>query len=333
MFTKLPGKPRGFRYTSAMNWIGVVDCNNFFVSCERLFRPDLRKRPVIVLSSNDGCVVARSQEVKDMGVPMGVPYFKIKDIVKDNGITTFSSHFTLYRDISSRVFTVLKEELSDVEQYSIDEAFFAISGTKEEVVARVTRIKLRIEQLVGVPVSVGVAATKTIAKVAVDQAKKTTGILVLSKTDWELARHELPLGDVWGVGRKLSTRFTVLGVKTVPELLHTAPVVVEKHFGVVGLRLQAELSGDAAYPVCSTSLPQQSIMSSRSFKDATEDVMVLEDAVAFHTRAVAADLRRLGKVVSVIRVSIRPSRFSSYLLRGGVAEHQLSEPAAGPGRA
>lgn len=156
-----------------MKYIAVLDCNNFFVSCERLFRPDLRHRPVVVLSSNDGCVVARSQEVKDMGISMGIPAFQIKDIIKDRDITTFSSNFTLYRDISARVMAVLKQEVQRMEQYSIDEAFFEVESKSEEALSLfLVGLKKKIELSVGIPVSLGTAATKTQAKYANRLAKK-----------------------------------------------------------------------------------------------------------------------------------------------------------------
>ncbi|MFM2423981.1 MAG: hypothetical protein RLZZ70_370, partial [Candidatus Parcubacteria bacterium] len=145
-----------------MQYVGLIDCNNFFVSCERLFRPDLRAVPVLVLSSNDGCVVARSREIKDMGIPMGVPYFQIKDILKDTGTVCFSSHFALYRDISSRVFSVVREQFSRVEQYSIDEAFFTFEADSlPEAERLLTTLKALVEQRIGIPVTVGAAASKT----------------------------------------------------------------------------------------------------------------------------------------------------------------------------
>ena len=176
-----------------MKYIGVIDGNNFFVSCERLFRPDLVGKPVIVLSSNDGCVVARSQEVKDIGVAMGVPVFQIKDIIKDKGIVTFSSNFTLYRDISQRVFSVVKELLPDKEQYSIDEAFFTLEATDVvEVTHKLKVIKHEIERRVGIPVSIGLAATKTQAKYASKLAKKTGGVVVIDGCSWHALATHIP---------------------------------------------------------------------------------------------------------------------------------------------
>jgi DNA polymerase V len=191
-----------------MKYIGVVDCNNFFVSCERLFRPDLLRKPVLVLSSNDGCVVARSQEVKDIGIAMGVPYFQIKDIIKDNGITCFSSHFALYRDISRRVFVVVAELVPLHEIYSIDEAFFVLEATSDaEAAAVALRLKQSIEKRVGIPVSIGISDTKTRAKLVSKIAKKKGGIAVLVGDEFMTVCGEKLLAEVWGVGRNLTVRY------------------------------------------------------------------------------------------------------------------------------
>lgn len=305
--------------------IGLLDCNNFFVSCERLFRPDLLGKPVLVLSSNDGCVVARSQEVKDIGVLMGVPYFQIKDIVKKHGITTFSSHFALYRDISRRVFSVMKEVCPQVEQYSIDEAFFTIDGDPTAVAKQ---LKERVEQVVGIPVSIGVAATKTQAKYASKLAKKGTGIQVLGAGEWEDMAARIPLQDIWGVGGKMELAFKAQGLKTVADLVSADQARIDQLFGVVGLRLQQELAGILVHTIGSKSaVLQQSIMSSRSFKNPVSDLEIMADAVAYHTRHIAAELREMGQKARVLRVTIQPSRHGDFVLRGGVREVILEAPS------
>jgi DNA polymerase V len=197
--------------------IGLMDCNNFFVSCERLFRPDLAKCPVAVLSSNDGCIVSRSQEVKDLGIAMGVPYFEVKSLCKKYNITLFSSNFTLYRDISTRVMATLKEFVDDIEIYSIDEAFFGVPKTMDET----TLISIRAEIIrkTGIPVSIGVAPTKTLAKVANDRAKKGGGVMVLTKEVWKILQGEVSCSSIWGIGRQTSQKLTELGINSVAELL------------------------------------------------------------------------------------------------------------------
>jgi len=310
-----------------MQYIGVIDCNNFFVSCERLFRPDLMGRPVMVLSSNDGCVVARSQEVKDIGVPMGVPIFQIKDIIKDKGIVTFSSHFALYRDISSRVFTVVKTFLPTREIYSIDEAFFTISAdSKEALEIELRRIKTEIERQVGIPVSLGVAATKTQAKYANRLAKKAGGVIVLEPDDWLKLVPDIPLQNIWGVGGKLELRYKDAGLRTAADLINCPKLRVGKLFGITGLRLQSELSGTPVYHLDEAHAPQQSIMSSRSFEKKITELAVIKDAVAYHVRQVVAELRHLRLKTKHLSVTLGTSRHGDYLLRGGSGESSNMSP-------
>ncbi len=307
------------------NWIGVVDCNNFFVSCERLFRPDLQNKPVAVLSSNDGCVVARSQEVKDMNIPMGVPYFKVKDIVKDNNVQLFSSHFALYRDISSRVFSVLRDELSTVEQYSIDEAFFVLPEKIDpDTVAK--QVKDTIERKVGMPVSVGISSSKTLAKYAVELAKKASGTKVLLQEEVKESATEILLSKIWGVGRQGVVKYKQSGYETVDDLLHADPARIATLFGIVGTRLRAELLGEAVYEVGAERDVQKSIMSSRSFSEKTFDINVLSDAAAYHARHIGSQLRKKELVASSVRISIQPSRHGDFLLQGYSGEVIFDTP-------
>lgn len=303
--------------------IGLLDCNNFFVSCERLFRPDLIGKPVLVLSSNDGCVVARSQEVKDIGVSMGVPYFQIKDMVKKHDITVFSSHFSLYRDVSRRVFAVMRAELPMVEQYSIDEAFFRLDGDSEMVAKH---LKATVEQSVGIPVSVGVAPTKTLAKLANAKAKKASGIHVIDIATLPEFASSTPLAAIWGVGGKLELRYKQHGMLTVADLIAADSARIEKLFGVTGRRLQKELQGISALPLQPKHEPQRSIMSSRSFPKTTADCAILADAIAYHVRHAAADLRAQSQLAARLAVAIRPSRHGDFLLRGGSKEVLLAAP-------
>ena len=304
-------------------WIGLLDCNNFFVSCERLFRPDLIGKPVVVLSGNDGCIVARSQEVKDMGVPMGVPYFQVKDILKKAETTTFSSHFALYRDISRRVFEVMREELDEVQQYSVDEAFFKC---KQGDVALALQVKNAVEQRVGIPVSLGVAPSKTLAKYANTHAKKGSGVHFLNMDNWPEEAIKVPLQTIWGVGGQMEMRYKQHGILTVADLMSADSARVKQVFGIHGLRLQKELLGTVALPFDQVKEPQKSIMSSRSFSQETNDPSIIADAVAYHVRHALEDLRRMSCKASVLRVSIRPSRHGDYLLRGGSKEAVFNAP-------
>jgi len=305
--------------------IALIDCNNFFVSCERLFRPDLVGRPVLVLSSNDGCVVARSQEVKDIGIVMGVPYFQIKDIVKQHDVQIFSGHLALYRDVSRRVFEVLRAEVDVVQQYSVDEAFFVIPDDVNagELIKKVKGI---VEQQVGIPVSVGVGFSKTQAKCASVIAKKTTGTHVITSASWNELVPKLPISSVWGIGRGLSARFGEHGINMVSDLLQVPPQRVGVLFGVVGTRLQAELGGIVCDPVGQRRELQKSLMSTRSFAKTTSDIGILADAVAYHTRHIAADLRAMAAGATTMRVSIRASRHGDFFLRGGSKEVVFTSP-------
>jgi DNA polymerase V len=312
-----------------MQYIGVIDCNNFFVSCERLFRPDLIGKPVMVLSSNDGCVVARSQEIKDMGIQVGVPYFQIKDIIKKSGTTVFSSHFTLYRDLSMRVFTVVREVCPDMEQYSIDEVFFTVTAPSLAAAqVAMANLKKLVEQRVGIPVSIGLSATKTQAKYANKLAKKAGGVVVLGSADWKPLAARVPLSEIWGVGGRLSRRYQEAGIPTVAALLSCPKLRLQSLFGVSGVRLQAELNGQAVYLVGAASAAQKSLMSSRSFPSISTDIRVLKDAVAYHIRSGAADLRRLGLRAGLLQVTIVPSRYSDYAATPGSLKVKFIEPTA-----
>ena len=308
------------------SWVGLLDCNNFFVSCERLFRPDLKSRPVVVLSSNDGCVVARSQEIKDKGIAMGVPYFQIKDIIKDIEAVTFSSHFALYRDISRRVFEVMKVEIETTEQYSVDEAFFIFEGSLEEVELKVKAIKDRVEREVGIPVSVGMALSKTQAKYASSVAKKTGGIYVMPQSEWYDRTTSIPLFSIWGIGQRSAEAYRNQGLATVADLIALERRQVRGLFGVVGERLWQELKGEPSVALSKRLEHQKSILNSRSFKETTTDISVLKDAVAAHVREAAEDLRSMDLKAAYIQISLGTSRHGDFMLQGGSEHRTFSEP-------
>lgn len=305
--------------------IGLMDCNNFFVSCERLFRPDLLGKPVAVLSSNDGCIVARSQEVKDLGVPMGIPYFEMKDLCKKENITIFSSNFALYRDISTRVMTALKAEFDTCEVYSVDEAFFTIgeSASQEELV----KIRARITQKTGIPVSIGVAETKTLAKVANGIAKKGTGVCILRAEQRDNAIKDMSCGSIWGIGRQTSAFLTKSGINTVGELLSRDVTFVRQALGVVGERLCMELRGVSVYAIGdSHGEVQESYTSTRSFSAAVTDKHTLMSALGHHIAHVAEKLRQDECVASSVTIVARGSRFGAFALREGSAHCNFQSP-------
>lgn len=310
-----------------MSMIGLMDCNNFFVSCERLFRPDLEGKPVAVLSSNDGCVVARSQEVKDLGIAMGVPLFQVKDICKKEGVTLFSGNITLYRDISARVMQTLQDEVGECEIYSVDEAFFTLPDdvSKEDVHI----IRQKVMKNVGIPVSIGVAKTKTLAKQASSIGKKGTGVCILTQGDWEVRSKEVKCGEIWGLGRQTTTKLSEQGVRTVAEYMALGRGLVARLYGVSGERIHDELHGVSVARIDKNSdTARKSIASTRSFAKVTKDLADLESAVAGHITHCAMKMRQRKVVTSKVLVQIQTDRYGDFFMQGGSAEIVLGKPTS-----
>ncbi|HMO78326.1 MAG TPA: Y-family DNA polymerase [Candidatus Paceibacterota bacterium] len=309
-----------------MKYIALLDCNNFFVSCERLFRPDLIGIPVVVLSSNDGCIVARSKEIKDKGIPMGVPYFQVKDMLEEIHAVCFSSHFALYRDVSRRVFEVVSQTFPHMEQYSIDECFFSLSDsvTTEEL----TNLKRQVEQQVGIPVSIGVATSKTRAKYANTLAKKTNQVTVLNDQDWSDLTSEIQLHQIWGVGRGRTLQFAKYNLKTVKDFLQLHQRQVESLFGSEGLKLYAELNGQPAHQLEVVKPKQKSVMSTRSFGEKTTNLNDLKEAIKYHVYQATKDLQHMGLLAKCMTVMISPSHYGDYFLHGKRTELVLQAPSA-----
>lgn len=318
--------PKVIKYVH-MNYIGLMDCNNFFVSCERLFRPDLWRKPVAVLSSNDGCIVARSQEVKDLGIPMGIPYFQVKDMCQKENITLFSSNFKLYRDISDRVMCALKEEFDVCEVYSVDEAFFEIPDTVTE--KELLDIRARIIKKTGIPVSFGVASTKTIAKAASTYAKKGNGVCIFTNEIWQKKTSDISCGTVWGIGRKTTESLRTDNVNTVADLLSKDFTFIRDRYGVMGERMFFEVSGVSVYGVGNTKEAEhQSLSSTRSFKNVVMELSALESALAYHVSHVAEKLRSSDREASYIRIIAAPSRFGDFAIRQTSLDLHLESPTA-----
>lgn len=280
--------------TNKPTTFALIDCNNFFVSCERVFRPDLEDRPVVVLSSNDGCVVARSNEAKLLGIPMGAPAFQWRPFFKGRGVTQFSANFELYSDLSRRIVNILTRITPRTEVYSIDESFLDISTLSipdYTVWGRVVR--KRILQSVGIPVSIGMAPTKTLAKLGADYAKKQpdfAGVLDLasiaaSERDVHLA--QVPVENVWGVGRRLAPRLKAEGVHTALALSQSSPRWARQLMGLSGLQMVYELRGLSCHGLTPFHSPPKSIMRSRTFGEDTHDLPALEAAVASLTARAA----------------------------------------------
>jgi len=263
-----------------------------------------------------------------MGVPMGVPYFQIKDIIKDSNTAVFSSNFTLYRDLSRRIFTLVKKMVPSFEQYSIDEGFFLVEASQAYALASTIRDK--VYQEIGMPVSVAVAQSKTLAKLANTWAKKGVGVYVLSEADWQLRSPEVRLGTLWGVGRSRTQQFTEAGLLTAADVMAAPTLRIGALFGIEGVRLQGELRGQSVYAVTTEHAAQKSIMNSRSFKQSTRDEMTVLDAVCYHVRRGVEDLRSQGLCARRMTVSIRSSRFETEASGRGSREVVLEQASDDP---
>jgi DNA polymerase V len=276
----------------------LIDCNNFFASCERVFRPDLEGKPVIVLSSNDGCAVARSNEAKRLGIPMGAPVFKYRQILQDNHVTCFSANFELYGDISDRITRLLTEITPHIEVYSVDESFLDLSELDiPDYAAWGRAIKERIQREIGVPVSIGIAPSKTLAKLAADRAKKDLSLGgALDVTIDGPLRHQqmraMPVGDVWGVGRKLSPKLKSFGIFTAEDLSTMSLQLAKQVMGIHGRQMVSELRGLSCYPLETIQKVRQSVMHGRQFGADTSDLTVLEAAIASLSARATFRLRR-----------------------------------------
>lgn len=291
-----------------MSQYALIDCNNFFVSCERIFRPDLASKPVAVLSNNDGCIIARSNEVKALGIPMGVPLFKVRDIVRANDVTLFSANFELYGDISQRIVRLLREETPLIEVYSIDENFLDLSEMPvPDHEEWAVRVRARIMREIGIPTSVGIAPTKTLAKVASTFAKTHgDGTWVVDndqKREEMLA--ELPIEDIWGVGRRLAPQLLDRGVSKAVQLTSASDAWLRTQFTITGIRMVDELRGISRLPFGDKHEQRKSIMRSRSFGHRVRDYFQLESAVATFTSQAAARLRAQNSVCSGVVVSLQ----------------------------
>lgn len=296
-----------------MPTFSLVDCNSFYVSCELLFRPDLRGRPVVSLSNNDGCVVSRNNEAKALGIAMGQPYFQLRDLLEHHGLIAFSSNYALYGNLSARVMSVLRDLAPRIEVYSIDEAFLDLTGLREPLPLYGRRVKAEVQRLTGIPVGVGIAPTKTLAKLANWCAKKHTRSGVVDLTD--PARQEkllrlAPVGEVWGIGRKLSAKLEAMNVATAWDLAQQDPAFIRKAFNIVVEKTVRELRGESCFPLGDGPEPKKMIACSRSFSERVTDLEQLREAVASYTSRAAEKLRAQGDYCRLLQVYIRTSGFN-----------------------
>ncbi len=317
-----------------MSMYALVDCNNFFASCERLFRPELASRPVAVLSNNDGCIVARSNEVKALDIPMGVPLFKVKDIVRKHDIRLFSANFELYGDISQRIVQLLREETPLIEVYSIDESFVDLSElTSLDPGEWARRVQKRILQEVGVPVSIGVAPTKTLAKVASTYAKKHGGtyVVVTESAHQELLQN-LPIEDIWGIGRRLAPKLRDKGVSKALQLTQASDAWLRAQFNITGLRMVDELRGQPRLSFGDSHDQRKTIMRSRSFGHTVRSQHELEQAVATFTAQAAARLRAQDSVCRGVVVFLTEKKDEIGRFRSSSHAVTLTEASAHTGQ-
>lgn len=295
----------------------LIDCNNFYVSCERLFQPKLANTPIVVLSNNDGCVVSRSAEVKALGVRMGEPWFKMEKFAKQHGIIAFSSNYTLYGDLSARVMSILSTFAPRQEVYSIDECFLDLDGyDPQSLLAYGQRMRQTIMRNLGIPVCVGIAATKTLAKLANYCAKKgfagAEGVCDFGLLDEEQLSAlfgSMPASEIWGVGRRITEKLLAMKIKTVEDLRRANPDRVRRQFSVVMERTVQELNGVSCLALEEVGKARQQIIVSRSFGSMVTRLDDLSESIAFFTTRAAEKLRKDGSVAASIGVFIYTNPF------------------------
>lgn len=299
-----------------MRSIALIDVNNFYVSCERVFNPRLINKPVVVLSNNDGCAVARSNEVKALGVGMGAPWFKFKDLAKQHGIIALSSNYALYADMSNRVMSILRAFSPDQEVYSIDESFLDVTAFKRKnLINYGQQMRSRILQWTGLPVCVGIGATKTLAKLANHCAKKRpefSGVCNFNQMTEKQVNQilsEVEVGEVWGVGRKLAPKLNALGINSVLDLKQANSERLRQQFSVVMQKTIHELNGIVCIEMEEIAPPKKQILSSRSFGIAVRDYASLSESVTLYMSRAAEKLRKQQSYAGSVYVHIRTSPF------------------------
>ena len=308
-----------------MRTLALVDVNNFYVSAERVFNPKLEGVPVVVLSNNDGCVVARSAEVKALGVPMGEPWFKLKSLARKHGIIALSSNYALYADMSNRVMSVLSDFTPHQEVYSIDESFLDLAGLPGNLTLTAQAMRQRIKQWVGVPVCIGIAPTKTLAKLANHIAKKrpqyqgVCNLNAMNHAQIDEILASIEVGEVWGIGRKLNAHLQQGGIHTVRQLRDFDVTRLRRRFGVVMERTVRELRGELCLEMVDIAPAKQQIISSRSFGRYVTELDELEQAVSAYMSRAAEKLRRQNSVAATAHVYIRTN------------PHKENEPQYSPG--
>jgi DNA polymerase V len=296
--------------------IALIDCNNFYVSCERVFNPRLAGRPVVVLSNNDGCVVARSNETKALGVKMGVPWYQIRGFAKQHGIVALSSNYALYADMSNRVMRILSQYSPQQEVYSIDECFLDLSGIPD-LRAHAQNMRRQVARWTGLPVCVGIAASKTLAKLANYAAKNLSGqdglcdLNALSATQRDALIGKIDVGEVWGVGRKTRSRLESMGITSVGQLRDSDGKRMRSVFGITMERTVAELNGLACLSLEDMTADKKQIITSCSFGQPVTSLEDLKEAIASYMGQAAQKLRRQGSAAGCVLIYLKTNRFKA----------------------
>jgi DNA polymerase V len=297
-----------------MKSIALIDVNNFYVSCERVFNPKLENKPVVVLSNNDGCAISRSNEAKELGIKMGTPWFKFKEFAKQENVTALSSNYTLYLDMSHRVMTLLSKFSPDQEIYSVDESFLDLTSFKsKDLIKYGQQIKTKIKQWTGLPVSIGIGSTKTLSKLANHIAKKNPSfkgvcnLNVMDEDTLETWMSHFPVSDVWGVGRSLAPKLNQLGIISVLDLKHADPDYIRQQFSIVLEKTVRELNGVMCIELKDIEEPNKEIIVSRSFGRRVRDKQEIIEAVTSYTSRAAERMRKQESVATSLYIYIRTS--------------------------
>ena len=295
---------------SSRKKVALIDCNSFYVSCERLFNPKIQNVPVVVLSNNDGCVISRSTEAKKLGIKMGEPYFKVKNLVKKNNVQIFSSNYALYGDLSRRVMKVLKGFTDKIEIYSIDEAFLDLSHIKDEQVEEYGKqIRERVLKWTGIPTSVGISNTKTLSKVANHIAKKNKAGVIFLKENIDNILKNFDIADVWGVGRQLSKLYIKNGIDNAYKLKNISNTWVKKSTNVLGAKTVMELRGISCINLETEETRRKSCCVSRSFGKKVESLDKLKESITTHCLNAAEKIRIDKQTTRAVTIFIRTSPF------------------------
>jgi len=300
--------------TQCTKKIALVDCNSFYVSCERLFNPKIRKKPVVVLSNNDGCIISRSDEAKTLGIKMGEPYFKEKDIIVKNNVQVFSSNYSLYGDLSRRVMRTLKRFNYDMEVYSIDEAFLDLSNYPDNKIEDIGKeIKNIVLQWTGIPTSIGIAKTKTLSKVANHIAKKKLSGLVslIGVENIDPILEKVEINDVWGIGKQLTKFYHQNGIYNAKQLKNKSNTWIKKNSNVLSSRTAMELRGIPCIDLEKINTKRKSCVVSRSFGKRAESFQELKEAIAGYSLNASEKIRSESLVAKSITVFIRTSPFQN----------------------